>query len=77
MITLHRLNGDEMTLNAELILTVEATPDTHILMMDRRRVLVTETVDEVIGAVFEYRRRVSGGGHLAPAVDHLATHTSQ
>ena len=30
MISLHRLNGDEMTLNAELILTVEATPDTHI-----------------------------------------------
>ena len=43
MITLHRLNGDEMTLNAELILTVEATPDTHILMMDRRQLLVTET----------------------------------
>lgn len=76
MITLHRLNGDEMTLNAELILTVEATPDTHILMMDRRRMLVTESVDEVIAAVFEYRRRVASGGRLAP-VDHLATHTSQ
>ncbi len=76
MITLHRLNGDEMTLNAELILTVEATPDTHILMMDRRRVLVTETVDEVIAAVFDYRHRVSSGGHLPSPVDHLATHTS-
>lgn len=67
MITLHRLNGDEMTLNAELILTVEASPDTHILMMDRRRVLVSESVDEVVGAVVEYRRMVSGGAHLAPA----------
>ena len=76
MITLHRLNGDEMTLNAELILTVEATPDTHILMMDRRRVLVTETVDEVIAAVFDYRHRVASGGHLTSPVDHLATHTS-
>ncbi len=76
MITLHRLNGDEMTLNAELILTVEATPDTHILMMDRRRVLVTETVDEVIAAVFDYRHRVASGGHLATPVDHLATHTA-
>ncbi len=75
MITLHRLNGDEMTLNAELILTVEATPDTHILMMDRRRLLVTETVEEVIGAVLEYRRLVAGGGHLVPS-DPLATHSA-
>lgn len=66
MITLHRLNGDEMTLNAELILTVEASPDTHILMMDRRRVLVSESVDEVIGAVIDYRRMVSAGTHLVP-----------
>ena len=66
MITLHRLNGDQMTLNAELILTVEAMPDTHILMMDRRRVLVSESVDEVVGAVVEYRRRVLTGAHLAP-----------
>jgi flagellar protein FlbD len=67
VITLHRLNGDEMTLNAELILAVEATPDTHILMMDRRRVLVSETVDEVVGAVIEYRRLVTAGAHLASA----------
>lgn len=67
MITLHRLNGDEMTLNAELILTVEASPDTHILMMDRRRVLVSESVEEVIDAVIEYRRLIAGGAHLASA----------
>lgn len=65
MITLHRLNGDEMTLNADLILTIEATPDTHILMMDRRQLLVMETVDEVIDAAIEYRRLVASGGHLA------------
>jgi flagellar protein FlbD len=64
VITLHRLNGDEMTLNAELILTVEATPDTHILMMDRRRILVTESVDEVVSAVIDYRRTVAAGAHL-------------
>lgn len=68
MITLHRLNGEEMTLNAELILTVEAMPDTHILMMDRRRLLVSETVDEVVRAVVEYRRRVMSGAMLAPSV---------
>ncbi len=61
MITLHRLNGDEMTLNADLILTIEATPDTHIIMMDRRQILVTESVGEVVDAVIEYRRLVASG----------------
>ena len=64
MISLHRLNGDEMTLNAELILTVEATPDTHIQTVDRRQFLVLESVDEVVAAVLDYRRLVASGGHL-------------
>ena len=45
----------------------KASPDTHILMMDRRRVLVSESVEEVIDAVIEYRRLIAGGGHLASA----------
>ena len=73
MITLHRLNGDEMTLNADLILTIEATPDTHIIMMDRRQLLVLESVEEVIDAAIEYRRLVATGGHLGRRPpDHLA-----
>jgi flagellar protein FlbD len=64
VITLHRLNGDEMTLNADLILTIEATPDTHIIMMDRRQILVLESVEEVVEAAIEYRRLVVVGGHL-------------
>jgi flagellar protein FlbD len=67
VITLHRLNGDEMTLNADLILTIEATPDTHIIMMDRRQILVMESVEEVIDAAIEYRRLVARGGHLTVA----------
>ena len=68
MISLHRLNGDEMTLNAELILTVEATPDTHIQTVDRRQFLVLESVEEVVTAVVEYRRMVHGGQHLTAAL---------
>jgi flagellar protein FlbD len=64
VITIHRLNGDEMTLNAELILTVEATPDTLISMVDKRRILVAESVGEIVDAVMDYRRLISGSGHL-------------
>ena len=65
MITIHRLNGDEMTLNAELILTVEATPDTLISMVDKRRILVAESVNEVVDAVMDYRRLISGPGRMS------------
>ena len=68
MISLHRLNGDEMTLNAELILTVEATPDTHIQTLDRRQFLVLESVEEVVSAVVEYSRLVHAGAHLTAAL---------
>jgi flagellar protein FlbD len=68
VISLHRLNGDEMTLNAELILTVEATPDTHIQTLDRRQFLVLESVEDVVSAVVEYRRLVHAGAHLTAAL---------
>lgn len=61
MITLHKLNGDEVTLNADLIVTVEATPDTRISMLDRRSVLVGESVAEVIAAAIDYRRQIFAG----------------
>ena len=68
MITLHKLNGDQVVLNAELIESVEATPDTLITLVDRRRLMVLERVDDVVDAVVSYRRRVLG----APVVPPLA-----
>lgn len=66
MITLHKLNGDEVVLNAELIETVEATPDTLITLLDRRRMMVGESVDDVVAAVVQYRRRILGAPITAP-----------
>jgi flagellar protein FlbD len=61
---LHKLNGDEVVLNADLIISVEATPATLISMVDRRTVLVNETVPDVVDSVIEYRRRIVTGQHL-------------
>lgn len=66
MITLHKINGDEVVLNAELIETVESTPDTLITLLDRRRMMVCESVDDVVSAVVAYRRRVVGAPIMAP-----------
>ncbi len=65
MISLHKLCGDSITINAELILTIEATPDTLVTTVDRRRFMVAEPVDDVVAAVLDYRRHVAGGPLMA------------
>lgn len=59
MIKLTRLNGQPLTLNAELIETVEACPNTVVNLATNNRYLVRESVDEVVEKVIEYRKRVN------------------
>jgi flagellar protein FlbD len=56
MVTLTRLNGSSLTVNAEMIETIEATPDTIITLTNGRKYLAKEPVDEVVKRVIEYRR---------------------
>ncbi len=58
MIKVHRLNGSEVSINAELIETVEAAPDTTISLVTGNRFLVKESVEAVLGKVEEYKKRV-------------------
>lgn len=48
MILVHRLKGDPVFLNADLIEFVEARPDTVITLADGRKMVVTETPEEII-----------------------------
>lgn len=57
MISLTRFNGSKFWLNAELIETVEATPDVIITLTNGRKYVVKETAEQVVAAVFEYRSR--------------------
>ena len=68
MITLHKLTGEPLVLNAELIETVEATPDTLITLVDRRRLMVAEGVDDVVELVVGYRRAVAGASVVGTLV---------
>lgn len=58
MINLTKLNGQSVTINAELIESLEATPDTVISLATGNRFVVRETVEEVIRKILEYRRQV-------------------
>ncbi len=56
MIKVTRLDHSELVVNAELIETVEATPDTVITLTNGKKFVVCEEVDEIIRRVLEYRR---------------------
>ena len=58
MIRLTRLNGQPFVLNAEQIKTVEETPDTMVTLLAGERLLVQETMVEVIARAVEYARMV-------------------
>lgn len=58
MIKLKKLNGFEIIINAELIESVEATPDTVINLATGNRFIVRDSVDEVVARVVEYRKKV-------------------
>ena len=65
MIGLTRLNGRPLTLNAELIESLESAPNQSVVQLaTNNRYVVRESVDEIIGKVIEYRRKVNSEGKV-------------
>jgi len=64
MIKLHKLNGCEVVINAELIECLEPGPQTAVALATGNRFLVRESADEVVEKVMEYRRAVNSSGKV-------------
>lgn len=60
MIYVTRLDHNPVVVNAELIVTVESTPDTLLTLSSGLQFLVRESVGDVVSRVVEYRRQVMG-----------------
>ena len=58
MITLTRLNGQQFVMNAEKIRYVEATPDTVVCADTGEKMMVKESLKEVMQRAIEYARIV-------------------
>jgi flagellar protein FlbD len=58
MIKLTRLNGDEFVVNAELIRIVESRPDTYVTLTSSDRLIVRESVEEVVQRSIAYSQVV-------------------
>ena len=57
MIKVQRLNGKEFVVNSDLILFVEETPDTVITLTTGQKVVVKESVDEIIEKVINFKSK--------------------
>jgi len=56
MIAVTRLNGKPFVINAELIRTVEANPDTTITLINGDHLIVKESMEQVVQLAVEYGR---------------------
>ena len=59
MIKLTRFNGLWFYLNAELVRTVESTPDTVITLSNAEKILVKENPEDVVRKIILYKRLVT------------------
>ena len=60
MIRLTRLNNRQLVVNSELIKFIENAPDTVITLITGEKIVVLETVDEVMSRIVDYRRKLRG-----------------
>lgn len=58
MISVTRFNDSTLIINADLIQTVEETPDTVITLTNGTKFIVKEKSKEIVDKVVEYKRRI-------------------
>lgn len=57
MIKVKRLNEKEFVVNSDLIEFIEETPDTVITLTTGRKVVVKESVDDIIEKVIDFKTK--------------------
>lgn len=57
-LTKFKTRDHDFVLNAELIETVEETPDTVVTLTNGKKLIVEESMDEVVRRVMDYRRAI-------------------
>ncbi len=55
MIVLRRLGGQLIALNPDLIERVETTPDTVVTLVDEKKFLIEESLEDVLRLIVDYR----------------------
>jgi flagellar protein FlbD len=61
MIFVTRLNGTELVINVDQLLTIERTPDTVLTLTTGDRIMVKESLEEIVQRAVSYRHRILQG----------------
>jgi flagellar protein FlbD len=56
MIALQRLNGKPFVLNADLIETVESTPDSVIRLVNGKTIIARNSVEDIVRKTVKYKQ---------------------
>lgn len=56
MIRVNRLDGSALVINADLIEFVEAIPETIVCLTTGKKIMVKETIDDIINRVAQFKR---------------------
>jgi flagellar protein FlbD len=67
VIKLTRLNGQAVMVNADLIESVEPTPDTVITLVSGNKLIVREAMDVISDRIIQFKRRIYGPPEEAAA----------
>lgn len=59
MITVTKLNDKEVIINSDFIELIESNPDTMITMTTARKIIVKETIEELIEKITTYKKIIN------------------
>jgi len=59
MITVTKLNDRDIVVNCDLIELIETTPDTTLTTTTGRKIIVLNSVEDILQKVVEYKGRVN------------------
>ncbi len=64
MIVCKKINGQNIYINAELIEFIESTPDTIITTTTGKKIIVLDTVEEIIERIVKYKKKIFEGATI-------------
>lgn len=56
MIALRKMNGQEIILNADLIETIESTPDSILTLTNGKKLIVQNSLEEIVRKTIKYKQ---------------------
>ncbi len=59
MIRVTRLNGKEFYVNSDLIEFIESTPDTVVTLTTGKKLVLAESIDELVERIIKYRAKIT------------------